>query len=273
MGFSNFFRRKSILPGGVRPVGRPLSDPSQTTEEGLQLSRLSGTESNEIFSRPTLAAPDVPDAQSVEALNAFFAGQRARNSVAPSFNERQTAPSPAVNATSELLFPSQSPTGRTLADLSVCLEDTFGFLGDQQAVTTPPEPNQTASLAAPARAAGASIGELYALGDFSGALALAEVALRNNPQDPIALRYAEDSRRVLLKMCEARLSPLTRRAQLVVGDEQMRWLALDHREGFLLSLVDGHSNLEELVDISGMDRLEVLRSFAAFVDRGIVTLK
>jgi hypothetical protein len=220
-----------------------------------------------------LAAPDAPDGQSVEALNAFFAGQRARNSLVPSLEERQTAPSPAVTVPSELLFPSQSPTGRTLAELSVCLEDTFGFLGNHQARTQPPVANQTASISAPARAAGASIGELYALGDFSGALALAEVALRHNAQDPIALRYAEDSRRVLLKMCEARLSPLARRAELIVGDEQLRWLALDHREGFLLSLVDGHSNLEELVDISGMDRLEVLRSFSAFVDRGIVSLR
>jgi len=117
------------------------------------------------------------------------------------------------------------------------------------------------------------VSELYAVGDFSGALELAERTLKERPRDETALRYAEDCRRVLLKMCEARIGQFTQRATVVMGPEQVRWLALDHREGFLMSLIDGNSSVDDLLDISGMQRLDALRIFAALIDKGVVKMR
>ena len=39
---------------------------------------------------------------------------------------------------------------------------------------------------------------------------------------------------------------------VMVAREQLRWLSIDHRAGFLLSHVDGVSSLEMILDVSGM---------------------
>jgi hypothetical protein len=48
---------------------------------------------------------------------------------------------------------------------------------------------------------------------------------------------------------------------------------LDPRSAFLLSRLDGMSSVEDLLDISGMPRLEALRVLALLVRRGVVTVK
>lgn len=48
---------------------------------------------------------------------------------------------------------------------------------------------------------------------------------------------------------------------------------LDHRTGFLLSLIDGTTSVEELVDVSGMSKIQVLRTLCDLVGRGIISLK
>ena len=53
----------------------------------------------------------------------------------------------------------------------------------------------------------------------------------------------------------------------------LRGRSLDHRAGFLLSRVDGHSSIEALLDVGGMSRGDALRIFADLVDQGILRLK
>jgi hypothetical protein len=49
-------------------------------------------------------------------------------------------------------------------------------------------------------------------------------------------------------------------------------LSLDHRAGFLLSLVDGISTVEEILDMSGMTRLEALRLMYTLTQQNVVAL-
>ena len=44
------------------------------------------------------------------------------------------------------------------------------------------------------------------------------------------------------------------------------------RAGFLLSLVDGISSIEELLDISSMPRLEALRILYGLLDQRVIAL-
>jgi hypothetical protein len=52
--------------------------------------------------------------------------------------------------------------------------------------------------------------------------------------------------------------------------EALKRLPLDHRAGFLLSLMDGTLDLETLVEVSGMARDEVLRIVRDLYDSGVV---
>jgi hypothetical protein len=110
----------------------------------------------------------------------------------------------------------------------------------------------------------------YAVGDFSGALESAEQLLALDADDVDALRYAESCRDVLFQMLTARVGSLDRVIKTAVAPDQIRWLSLNHRAGFLLSLVDGMSTAEELLDISGMSRLEALRILSDLLEQRIV---
>ena len=46
---------------------------------------------------------------------------------------------------------------------------------------------------------------------------------------------------------------------------------LDHRAGFVLSQVDGFLSFEDICDLSGMSRLQTLRTLALLLDREIIT--
>src|SRR5690606_38811475 len=83
-----------------------------------------------------------------------------------------------------------------------------------------------------------SLAELYALSDYSGALKEAETRLKDDPNDLEAQRGAQDCRRVLIKMQLARLGSLQQVVRLAVEPERLQWLSIDHRAGFVLSLVD-----------------------------------
>ena len=112
----------------------------------------------------------------------------------------------------------------------------------------------------------------YAMGDYSGALIIAEGILANDPQNAQARRYADNCRQVLEQMYCAKLGPLNQRPEVGVSADQLRWLSLDHRAGFLLSLIDGSSTVEELLDISGMPRFEALRTLCDLLEQNVITL-
>jgi hypothetical protein len=73
-------------------------------------------------------------------------------------------------------------------------------------------------------------------------------------------------------MYAARIGPMDQVATVAVPPDQITWLSLDHRAGFLLSLVDGVSSIEEILDISGMTRLDALRIMYTLVQQNVITL-
>lgn len=124
----------------------------------------------------------------------------------------------------------------------------------------------------PAPDPGASLSDMFAVGNFSGAMAEAENRLRVNPDDEEALRYADECRLTLTRMFTARLGSLLQRVRIDVPFEEIRWMNLDHRAGFLLSLVDGNSSIDDLLDVSSMPRLDALRILVELHSRGVIAL-
>ena len=126
---------------------------------------------------------------------------------------------------------------------------------------------------APSQDPSAEMRDKFSLGDYSGALSVAEALLGDDPAHPEALRYAENSRAVLQKMYTARIGPLDRVPIVVVPRDQLRWLSIDHRAGFVLSLVDGVSSLEMVLDVSGMPLLDVLRILYELVQQRVIAFR
>jgi len=58
----------------------------------------------------------------------------------------------------------------------------------------------------------------------------------------------------------------------VVSGERLQNSMLDHREGFILSLIDGQLDIEAIVDVSGMSVDEVLEILESFRLSGVIQL-
>jgi hypothetical protein len=127
-----------------------------------------------------------------------------------------------------------------------------------------------------------------ALDDFSGALTMAEAILAlpevqeggaSEAEGPARAHAFRDEaercltrcRSVLETMYLARLAPLTRVPRVEVAPHQLRWLSIDHRAGFLLSLVDGVSSLETICDLSGMTTLDTLRILCELLEKRVIS--
>lgn len=134
------------------------------------------------------------------------------------------------------------------------------------------DPGATPSEPARERGTRNDMQDRYAVGDFTGALVVAESILDSNPEDEDAKRYAASCREVLTQMYAARLGSMDQVPSVVVPADQITWLSLDHRAGFLLSLVDGISNIEEILDVSGMSRLDALRIMYTLAQQNVIAL-
>jgi len=158
---------------------------------------------------------------------------------------------------------------------SAALAPTFDEL-DRIAQSIPPQrapsspPSGEKPKLPPALVNHVEMNDRFALGDYSGALDVAEALLENNAGDIEASKCADQCREVLTQMYKARIGPLDRVPVVVVAREQLRWLTIDHRAGFVLSLIDGISSVEMILDMSGMPLLDALKIICELSQQRII---
>jgi len=138
-----------------------------------------------------------------------------------------------------------------------------------KAVSTPPPEITERTIDDPM----AEMRERFSLGDYTGALEIADLILTDDSSNLEAAECSESCRSVLENMYAARLGPGDVVPMVIVPRTQMQWLSLDHRAGFVLSLIDGSSTLETVVDMSGMPKLDTLRILYELVQQRIVAFK
>jgi hypothetical protein len=109
-------------------------------------------------------------------------------------------------------------------------------------------------------------------GDFAGALLLAERLLALDPTDARARALGDLSRERLIEAYAIELGGRRQVPNVIMQSDEIRWLALDHRAGFLLSCIDGRISVEEVLDVSGMPALDALRLLCDLRDRGVIAL-
>jgi hypothetical protein len=115
--------------------------------------------------------------------------------------------------------------------------------------------------------------DCYELGDYAGAIEMADVVLAESPDSLVAQECRAKSSSALEGIYAARLGPMTRMPIVTMGPSQIDGLGIDHRAGFLLSLVDGASTLEAILDVCGMAKLDAMRILHELVQRGAVKLR
>jgi hypothetical protein len=112
--------------------------------------------------------------------------------------------------------------------------------------------------------------ELFALGDFTGSLELIEKILTVDPDHGEARDYLRQNEATLVSMYESKLGPLHATPRLAIKPEEVMWLNLDHRAGFLLAQIDGSVDYEGLFALSGLPRLDTARILANLIADGVV---
>jgi tetratricopeptide (TPR) repeat protein len=112
--------------------------------------------------------------------------------------------------------------------------------------------------------------DLLDLGDFSGSLEMIEKILKVDPEHAEARDYLTQNEATLVAMYESKLGPLGSVPRLVIKPEEIMWLNLDHRAGFLLSQIDGAVDYENLFALSGLPRLDTARILAALLLDGVI---
>ena len=113
--------------------------------------------------------------------------------------------------------------------------------------------------------------DLLALGDFSGSLEMIEKILKVDPEHAEARDYLSQNESTLVAMYESKLGPLGKVPRLAIKPEEIMWLNLDHRAGFLLSQIDGMVDYENLFALSGLPRLDTARILAALLADDVIT--
>jgi hypothetical protein len=139
----------------------------------------------------------------------------------------------------------------------------------------PPLPESARRLSTARAAADAEFAECMierlAASDYQGVLLAADALLEHQPNHADALDCAQIARSELAKLYLQRLGPMQRVPRVAMSTEALLTLRLDFGAGLLLSHVDGRTCVGDLVEQSGLPRLDTLRSLSElFLRRAIV---
>jgi hypothetical protein len=112
--------------------------------------------------------------------------------------------------------------------------------------------------------------EYAELGDFSNSLELVEQVLELNPTHEGARLYLQRNEATLEKMYESKLGGLHNVPRQVIDANEVIWMSLHHRAGFILSQVDGSLTFADVLEVSGMPRLATLKILADLMTHGVI---
>lgn len=119
-------------------------------------------------------------------------------------------------------------------------------------------------------AALAALRECIGRDDFSGAIEASERVLERAPSHAEALSVRARATENLIQLLEAKVGDLSAIPSLRIPADEVIWLNLNHREGFILSQIDGVMSYEDILDVCGMPRLEALRVLAHLVTDKVI---
>jgi len=118
----------------------------------------------------------------------------------------------------------------------------------------------------------AGVDDLLSLDDHTGALELLRKAEELAPTHPEVMRRREASEEVVERMLQSRIGPMSGAPQVLLKEDEVIWLNLDHRAGFVLAQIDGGVTFDDLFALSGMSRLDTARILVQLLDEGVISV-
>ena len=115
--------------------------------------------------------------------------------------------------------------------------------------------------------------ELVALNDFSGALELLHKVLERKANDGDALKLHETCEHNLTLMFESKIGAMDARPRTAIPPDEIIWLNLDPRAGFVLAQIDGEVSFDDLYAICGLKRLDTARILCELLEQGVVQVE
>jgi hypothetical protein len=112
--------------------------------------------------------------------------------------------------------------------------------------------------------------ELQELDDHSGARELLLEAQALDPESPEVTRALAESEQTLQALYESKLGKLTVVPRVRLRDDEVIWLNLDHRAGFILAQIDGSLTFDDLFSVSGMSRLDTARILVQLLEQRVI---
>ena len=115
--------------------------------------------------------------------------------------------------------------------------------------------------------------ELVALNDFSGALELLGKILARKAGDKEAQQLHDTCEHNLTLMFESKIGAMEGRPRMAIPPDEVIWLNLDPRAGFVLAQIDGEVSFEDLYAICGLKRLDTARILCELLEEGVVQVQ
>jgi hypothetical protein len=115
--------------------------------------------------------------------------------------------------------------------------------------------------------------ELVALNDFSGALELLHKVLERKPNDADALKLHDTCEHNLTLMFESKIGAMDARPKTAIPPDEIIWLNLDPRAGFVLAQIDGEVSFDDLYAICGLKRHDTARILCELLEQGVVQIE
>lgn len=106
--------------------------------------------------------------------------------------------------------------------------------------------------------------------DFEKAVTAVDLALSEDPTSPLAQKLIHRNRDTIMTVFQNFLGDLERQPQLARPLHELASAPISPRAAFLLSRIDGQLTLDEILDVSGMPRMEAYRHLCQLFLRGIL---
>lgn len=163
-------------------------------------------------------------------------------------------------------FAHEAPTGVRHA----AIESSF-VLEEIREGRKPKNPAAESQVATNMSAILLEANRMYESGDLESALDIcAKVLSRGDNPDAQELMAKVEGELERQSMSE--IGSLSRTPKLAVAMSDIATLDLDHREGFLLSQIDGTMAFEDIVELSGMPRRETLGLLAELLAKNVISV-
>jgi hypothetical protein len=107
-------------------------------------------------------------------------------------------------------------------------------------------------------------------GDLERAVAAIDLALSEDPNAALAQRLIHRNRDAIMTVLGAYLADLSRVPVLARPLHELAAAPISPRAAFLLSRIDGVLSIDEILDVSGMPRIEAYRYLCQLYLRGIL---